>query len=54
MVLVADVLPEDVPADASARLLVVLPALLFLLTVLLLPIPPLSDEPLANTRSEPV
>lgn len=45
-------LPDDTPAFACTRLAVVV--LLFLLTVLLLPIPPLSEDPLANTLSEPV
>ena len=40
---------------ADCALVVVLEArVLFLLTVLLLPMPPLSDVPLANTLSEPV
>lgn len=51
----AAVLPEDTLPEACARLAVFLPVvLLFLLTVLLLPIPPLSDELLPNTRSDPV
>ena len=51
----AAVLPEDALPEACARLAVLLPVvLLFLLTVLLLPMPPLSDVPLANTLSEPV
>lgn len=50
VVLPLAVLPDDTPADASARLADVL--LLFLLTVLLLPIPPLRDELLPNTLSE--
>lgn len=51
----AAVLPEDILPEACARLAVLLPVvLLFLLTVLLLPIPPLSDELLPNTRSDPV
>jgi hypothetical protein len=51
----AAVLPEDTLPEACARLAVLLPVvLLFLLTVLLLPIPPLSDELLPNTRSDPV
>lgn len=48
------VLPEDTLPEACARLAVLLPVVLFLLTVLLLPIPPLSDELLPNTRSDPV
>ena len=44
-------LPDDTPVDAWARLAEVL---LFLLTVLLVPIPPLSDELLPNTLSDPV
>jgi len=50
-----DVLPEEILPDACARLAEDLPVeLLFLLTVLLDPIPPLSEVPLANTLSEPV
>lgn len=46
-----ETLPDDAPADAWTRLDEVL---LFLLTELLVPIPPLSDELLPNTLSEPV
>ena len=46
---------EDVPPEACALLAVLLPAeLLFLLTVLLVPMPPLRDVPLAKTRSDSV
>lgn len=46
---------EDVPPEACALLAVLLPAvLLLLLTVLLVPMPPLRDVPLVNTRSDPV
>lgn len=54
----AAVLPEasvrdDVPPEACTLLTVLLPEV-FLLTVLLVPMPPLSEDPLENTRSEPV
>ena len=46
---------EDDPPEACALLAVLLPAvLLFLLTVLLVPMPPLSEVPLLNTRSDSV
>ena len=53
----ADVLPfvvlrDEIPAEAWMRLAVAV--LLFLLTVLLLPIPPLREDPFPNTLSEPV
>ena len=44
-------LPEDIPVEAWTRFAELL---LFLLTVLLFPMPPLSDELLPNTLSEPV
>lgn len=53
-VLSAEVLPEETPPDACTRLAVLLSELLLRLKVLLEPIPPLSDELLPNTRSEPV
>ena len=53
-VLPADVLPDALLPEACTLLEVVLPVLLFLLTELLVPMPPLSDEPLLNTRSDPV
>lgn len=54
--LVADVTLFGVvlPAVACALVVVVPVAVLFLLTVLLLPMPPLSEEPLPNTLSDPV
>lgn len=53
-VLPVDALPDETLPDACARLALVLLVLLFLLTVLLVPIPPLRDEPLPNTLSAPV
>lgn len=54
-VLLAVALPDDSPEEACIRLPAVRPSVpLFLLTVLLDPIPPLSEEPLPNTLSEPV
>ena len=54
--LVADVTLFGVvlPAAACALVVVVPAAVLFLLTVLLLPMPPLSEELLPNTLSDPV
>ena len=51
-VLPAEVLPDAVLPEACTLLEVVLPVLLFLLTELLVPMPPLSDELLPNMRSE--
>ena len=53
-VLPVAILPEDAAVEACARLDAGLSDELFLLTVLLFPMPPLRDELLPNTLSEPV
>lgn len=54
-VLPGEVLPEDTLPDDCARVAVLLPVvLLLLLTVRLVPMPPLRVEPLPNSLSDPV